>query len=74
MDLRLYLFTRKLTYKAFGKIIGKSGRQVANIVARGTTRAGTAIDIEKATGGKVSRFEIYPELEYIENSQKRRQR
>ena len=70
MKLKLYLFVRDMTYAEFGKIIGKSERQVANLVSRPCKRESTAVLVESATGGKVSRYEIYPGLRAIEKQRK----
>lgn len=62
MNLKDYLESTSTTQEAFAKEIGVTQGMVARWVAGVKPTAERAADIERASGGKVSRLELRPEI------------
>lgn len=73
MDFGTWLFFNKKTQKWAAKELGKCPTQISNIVRSGKCRrAATAIAIEELTKGKVSRYDLYPDLARIEKKREQK--
>lgn len=63
MDIRAYLKKYNLTQEQFGKLAGVSQGAVWQwLNGRSQVAPETAVAIEKATGGKIKRHELRPDL------------
>jgi hypothetical protein len=76
LTLEMWLFVTKTSQKEFAKLIDKTPVQVSNIIRRGGTckRESTALKIEEATKGRVSRYTIYPDLRRLEKKREKEAR
>lgn len=63
MDLSTYLAERELSHAEFGRLVGVGQTMVSHWIAgRYPITAERARDIERATGGEVTRVELRPDL------------